>query len=116
MKRNYRVKPNKASGVLGMVFGAVFIGIGLFVAIPVFGAFGILWTLAAVAITGYNAYIAFSGAGAYSIEMEDDAAAPGTGAPMDFEEKLQKLQRLYDQRLITQEEYETKRQEILKEL
>ena len=32
------------------------------------------------------------------------------------EERLKKLQALYDQRLITAEEYETKRQEILREL
>ena len=85
-RRNYRLKPNKASGVLGMVFGAVFVGIGLFVAIPAFGAFGILWTVAACAITGYNAYIAFSGTGTYSIEVDEETPGEGPSQPgsLDF--------------------------------
>ena len=43
---------------------------------------------------------------------ENDASrAPGTA-----EERLKELRSLYDQRLITQEEYEQKRQEILRQL
>ena len=43
---------------------------------------------------------------------ENDASrAPGTA-----EERLKELRSLYDQRLITQEEYEQKRQEILQQL
>ena len=34
----------------------------------------------------------------------------------DIEERLRALQNLYDQRLITKEEYDEKKQEILKEL
>jgi len=41
----------------------------------------------------------------------DDTQAGG-----DVEERMKQLRSLYDQRLITQEEYEQKRQEILKEL
>ena len=40
--------------------------------------------------------------------MEEDTASP--------EERLQKLRSLYEQRLITKEEYEQKRAEILKDL
>ena len=45
---------------------------------------------------------------------ERDGPGEGSGG-LDFEEKLQKLQRLYEQRLITREEYEQKRAEILAE-
>ena len=41
----------------------------------------------------------------------EDAAAPG-----DTQARLTELRQLYDQRLITQEEYEQKRKEILEEL
>ncbi len=45
---------------------------------------------------------------------ERDGPGESSGG-LDFEEKLQKLQRLYEQRLITREEYEQKRAEILAE-
>ena len=46
------------------------------------------------------------------IEIEDEGGASAESA----EERLKKLQSLYDQRLITPEEYEQKRKEILEEL
>lgn len=71
-----------------------------------------LWTLIAAAGTAYNAYVAFGKK--YigpEIHIEDEAAQSE-----DPEERLRKLRELYDQRLITEEEYEAKRQEILGEL
>ena len=59
MKKRVTYRPGKAQGVFGIVWGGIFILIGLFVAIPVFGAFGVLWTLAAVAITVMNGLRAF---------------------------------------------------------
>ena len=59
MRRRVTYRPSKASGVFGGVVGGIFVLIGLFVAIPTFGAFGILWTLIAVGITGMNLYQAF---------------------------------------------------------
>ena len=44
---------------------------------------------------------------------EDGTPAPDIG--LDFEERLRKLQRLYDQGLITRDEYDKKRAEILAE-
>ena len=58
-RRRVTYRPSKASGVIGVVFGSIFVLIGLFVAIPTAGPFGILWTLAAAAITAGNAYAAF---------------------------------------------------------
>ena len=45
------------------------------------------------------------------MHIEDDAPQAE-----DPEERLRKLRELYDQRLITEEEYEAKRREILGEL
>ena len=121
-RRNYRVRPNKAGSAMGVVAGAIFVGIGLFVAIPAFGPFGIFWTLMAAAMTGYNIYIMVSGKGIYNVEMEEETYPGPSGSPgpagqgiAGVEERLQTLQRLYDQRLITREEYDQKRQEILAE-
>lgn len=110
--RRVTYRPSKVSGAFGLVFGCIFVLIGILVVIPSAGAFGILWTLAAAAITGYNAYVAFGKK--YigpEVHIEDDAPQAE-----DPEERLRKLRELYDQRLITEEEYEAKRREILGEL
>lgn len=120
MRRRVTYRPSKGQSVFGAAVGVIFILIGLFVVIPTFGPFGILWTLMAVGITGMNAYQAFGkkyvGPEIHIEEEgetshEDRPSAPGTA-----EERLRELRSLYDQRLITQEEYEAKRQEILKQL
>ena len=111
-RRSYRYRPNKVQSMVGIAAGGLFILLGIFVAIPTFGAFGILWTLAAVAITGYNAYVAFGKhyvGPEITIEQDGKKEAEGTSA----EARLQELRTLYDRRLITQEEYEEKRKEII---
>ena len=59
--KKYRVtkRPGKASGAMSAVVGGIFVLIGIFVAIPTFGAFGILWTLMAAAMCVYGIYSAF---------------------------------------------------------
>ena len=111
-KKRVTYRPGKVQGVFGVIWGGIFVIIGLTVAIPHFGAFGVLWTLMALAITGYNAYLAFGkGKVGPEIYIEDDTA-PTSGA----ETRLTELRDLYDRRLITDEEYEAKRKEILDKL
>ena len=109
-KRKQRVtyRPSKSSGVFGGVVGVIFVLIGVFVVIPTFGPFGILWTLFAVGYVGPEIHI-----------EEDDEGTCETPAPVggvSAQDRLTELRALYDQRLITQEEYEEKRREILKDL
>lgn len=118
-RRRVTYRPGKANGIFGIIWGSIFILIGVFVVIPSFGPFGILWTLMAVGITGYNAYISFGRKYAGpEIHIEEE----GRGSPYEHlqalspEERLTQLRELYDRRLITQEEYERKRREILEEL
>lgn len=121
MRRRKRVtyRPSKADGVLGGVVGIVFVILGVVYAIPLFGMFGLIWTFAALGIAGVSLYRAFGGKyGSPQIEIEDEGEEPPT-VPLrteDPQERLEQLRSLYDQRLITQEEYEEKRKEILKEL
>ncbi len=121
-RRRVTYRPSKAQGAMGAVFGGVFILIGLFVVIPTFGPFGILWTLAAAAITAMNAYQAFGrGYVGPEISIEEDAPqgeslSPTPPADLNAKERLEQLQALLDGGLITREEYEKKREEILSRL
>ena len=84
-KRKVTYRPGKAQGIFGIVWGCVFILIGL-VVVPAAGAFGLLWTAMAVGITAMNAYQSFGKkyrGPEIHIEEEDeegsaawDAAAP----------------------------------------
>ena len=120
-RKRVTYRPSKSEAAFGGVAGGIFVLIGLFVVIPTFGPFGILWTLFAVAITGMNLYQAF-GKGYVGPEIhieEDDEGTCETPAPVggvSAQDRLTELRALYDQRLITQEEYEEKRREILKDL
>lgn len=107
MSKRIHVRPGKGQSKMGFVVGIIFCLIGLFVAIPTFGLFGIFWT----AIAGWITYVNYKNGftdeqiDSHVIDIEDD-----------METRLAKLQSLYDQSLITYEEYEQKKKEILEEL
>ena len=107
MARRIHVRPGKSQSKVGFAVGIIFCLIGIFVAIPIFGLFGILWTAVAgwIAYTHYRNGFTDKHIDSQVIEIEDDGE--------DVEERLRKLQSLYDQALITREEYEQKRKEIL---
>jgi hypothetical protein len=104
------VKPGKAASLLGMVVGALFVLLGLAVIVPTFGAFGLLWTAVAGAMTLFYAYNFFSsrGASAYEVNVESPDGVS------DLDASLRKLARLKDDGLLTDEEYELKRAEVLR--
>lgn len=110
-RRRVTYRPNKVNSVITGVVGIIFVLIGIFVAIPSFGLFGLFWTVCALVITIANLYQAFGSK--YigpQIEIEDE---PDGG---DAQARLEKLRELYEKNLISREEYEEKRREILKEL
>lgn len=45
--RNIKVKPGKTQSMLGFVVGILFVILGITIVIPMFGLFGILWTVMA---------------------------------------------------------------------
>ena len=114
MKRRVRVKPSKASSLMGMIVGSIFVLIGLTVVIPNVGMFGVFWTLIAVTIAGTNAYNFFSAEGAASMEVDIDGSEAGLPSD-DFAARLRKLTQLRDDGLITEDEFQQKRCEILEE-
>lgn len=124
MKKRVTYRPNKVQSAFGAVAGGIFVVIGLVVAIPIFGPFGILWTLMAVGITGMNLYQAFGkGYIGPQIEIEEEGDRPfpaGTedrpSAAPDAKRRLEQLESLKEAGLITDQEYRQKRQEILRGL
>ena len=126
-RKRVTYRPSKTGSVLGGVVGVIFVLIGLFVVIPTFsmgggfGAiFGVFWTILAAVIAGTNFYQAFGkGYIGPEINIEEEGKsehAQDAHAHGDAQARLTELRTLYDQRLITQEEYEQKRREILEEL
>ena len=126
-RKRVTYRPSKTGSVLGGVVGVIFVLIGLFVVVPTFsmggglGAiFAVFWTILAAVIAGTNIYQAFGkGYIGPEIHIEEEGKsehAQDAPAPGDAQARLTELRALYDQRLITQEEYEQKRKEILEEL
>jgi hypothetical protein len=111
----YRVKPSKAASAFGMAVGIVFVGIGLFVAIPIFGAFGVFWTLVAAAIAIFNAINVFSKSGIAEKEIVADTDSSLRAEPLPFDERLRRLEQLKNDGLISDEEYRHKRAELMGE-
>lgn len=135
MSKKIKVRPGKAQSKAGFIVGIAFCLIGVFVAIPMAGLFGVLWTGVAVWITYSHYRNGFTDKPISNrvIEIEDDgnSATVRTGVFDDFrtsydvsmetdgediEGRLRKLQSLYQQGLITAEEYEKKKREILERL
>ena len=133
-RRRVTYRPGKAQGVFGVIWGGIFVLIGLAVVVPVFGPFGILWTLAALGITVMNGLHAFGKkymGPEIRIEDEEDGQAAGEEArprqappapedhdhipstALDARERLEQLNTLKEAGLITREEYDQKRREIL---
>ena len=123
MKR-IKVKPGRRQSMVGFFAGIVFCLIGLFVAIPGAGLFGVFWTLLAVVITVSNGMNAFSdkGPSSHEIIIDDHEMDLPRGRDAaherkaEIEERLNAAEELYQSGMITSEEYQDKRKEILKEL
>ena len=116
-------------GVVHAVFGLVFVVIALTQLIPHIGLIGLPFLAAGAffCINGIRLAVSKNGMAhrvGYDVEtgiehetivgLMDEVSDPQpTG---NVEERMKQLRSLYDQRLITPEEYEQKRQEILKDL
>ena len=107
----------------------------MFIAIPIFGPFGILWTAVAgwIAFSHYRNGFTDRPIDSKVIEIEDNGEDVVLTSQTGYrtytydidnetrdsesaEERLRKLVNLYSQSLITREEYEQKKKEILDEL
>ena len=131
-RRRVTYRPRKTQGAFGVIWGGIFVLIGLIVVIPTFGAFGILWTVGAIAITVMNGYQAFGKKytgpeitieDENSPHVEESTSAPATEShdhissmALDAKGRLKQLEDLKQAGLISDQEYKQKRQEILEKL
>ena len=122
MRKRVTYRPGKAQGAFGTIWGGIFVLIGLFVVIPTFGPFGIIWTLGALGITVINALHAF-GKKYVGPEIRIEEDKEGEPVPdhiqstvLDAQGRLGQLKTLREAGLITQQEYDQKRREIVEEL
>jgi uncharacterized membrane protein YuzA (DUF378 family) len=116
-----------------LIVSIFFVIIGVTTVIPMAGLFGVVWTLVAIcfAVIGIVNVVRKNGMAhrvAYDVEqdmaesivgmMEDAPEAVDHGyAPVGTtEERLLELKSLYDRDLISYDEYEAKRKDILKDL
>ncbi|MDF2486809.1 MAG: hypothetical protein K0R46_2977 [Herbinix sp.] len=118
MSRRVRVKPGKGQSMAGFFVGILFCFIGIFVAIPIFKMFGIIWTLMAAIITVINGYNAFSdqGIASHEITIDEEDSQVKTDYNKTSEQRLNELQSLLNKGMITYDEYQEKRKKILEDI
>lgn len=118
MKRVLKVKPSRFQSLICFIAGCIFFLVGCFVVIPKAGLFGYVWTLFALLLTitqGVNAFTK-KGAATQTLEIEDSIEEDminETFSDDEVEKRLRKLKDLYEKNLITREEYQKKKAEIL---
>ena len=140
MAKKIHVRPGKGQSKFGFIVGIIFCLIGLFVVIPTFGLFGIIWT----AVAGYITFVHYrngftdkqidshvieidengedvtvitqTGFGRHSYEVVGKMDDPDVSKHESAVDRLRELNSLYTQALITREEYDQKKKEILDEL
>lgn len=124
MRRNIRYKPSKGASILT---GIIACAMGVFGLVAMqdmmygfgseFMAFRIIWSLAAFGIGIYN-FLMAAGIVKYNsgYEIVDETDEGGKRAPSDTEARLKEVQSLYDRGLISEEEYQQKRKDILDRL
>ena len=129
MRRNIRFKPSREARTFSRVFSGIFALIALgFVWIGVTeilpsgaGVFGIVWTLMACCFVGIGIYGAVSKNGLYGmyrgfgLSITDEEETEGK-EKRDAKSRLEELEKLRADGLLSKEEYDQKREEILKEL
>jgi Short C-terminal domain len=97
------IRPSKPAAAVGLAAGVVFLLLGVAVVIPIFGTFGVFWTAIAALIALYYAYLLFSRRGVSAYEV--DVNSP--------EDDLRKLAQLRQDGLLSEEEYQRKRSELM---
>ncbi len=116
-RKRIKVQPSKAQSKFGFIVGILFVLIGLVVAIPNFGLFGVVWTgvAALIAFIHFKNGFTADGVSMHEIVIEEEKETIERPKEENIEEKLIKLDSLYKRKLISKEEYEKKRREMLDE-
>ena len=100
--------PSRTQGVVGAVWGGVFVLFGLFVIVPFTAPFVIIWTLLAGIFTVLDIYQVF-------IKRYVRARPRGGGLAPEVQRQLALLESLRAAGMMNEEEYWEKRRKILEE-
>ena len=112
-----RVRPSKAASAVGVAVGIFMLIIGLTMVGTGGGVFMIFWLFAVLAITGFYAYNLISERGAaFTVIDVDSREAQLPSPPRSTQERLSELESLHQQGIVTDQEYQEKRRQILGEL
>jgi hypothetical protein len=116
--RKVRVRANRVGSFIGMIMGGIFFLIGLTFFTKV-GVFGLFWTFGALVAAIFNGYNAFSenGIATYTLIEEDEVVStPKVFIPQTrFEENMRQINALKNDGLITEDEFQEKRKELMAE-
>ena len=120
-RRRITRKPTKGESIFGGIVCFAMGCFGLFALPsgfdPVFAGFKAIWCLLAFGMGIYNFLIAAGKVKMGGYEITDDEPDDRRAASRsDAEARLTELRSLYDRGLITEEEYEAKRRDILSDL
>lgn len=119
-RRRITRKPTKGESIVGGVIACAMGCFGLFMipgGVMELTAFKALWCLLTFGMGIYDFLIAAGRVKMGGYEITDDEPDDRRTAPRsDAEARLTELRSLYDRGLITEEEYETKRRDILSDL
>ena len=120
MSQKMRVRPTKPVTIMALVaaaamglFGLFFMGILINEGAGIGVGFMVLWLAVLAVIIVYYVYNLKSKTGV--IEIDTENGTPGIETAADFETRIRKLERLKKDGLLTDDEYRTKRSEILSE-
>ena len=112
------VRPSRAASVVAAIVGlGMLFTVLMFFVQPVLGigSFVLLWVVALLSIIGFHLYNAFSRSGVSHTEFHVNAehgASPADSS--DFAERLRDVEHLFRDGMIDEQEYEHKRQEIMR--
>lgn len=116
-RKRIKVQPSKGQSKITFFVGIVFCLIGVFVVIPSAGLFGVFWTAMAGIITYTHFRNGFTEEGIPTQEIiVDENDYSQYEESNDIENRLRKLESLYQQGLITRDEYDEKRKELIDQL
>lgn len=121
-----RVGPGKPGALALVVLGTLFLVFGLgLVSVGIsenhetglqimLGLFGLIWAVVCLSMVGFGLYSLFGRKPPVAVTVGIDGPGAGRETP-DFDTRLRKLGALRDEGLISPEEYDRKRAEILGE-
>jgi hypothetical protein len=118
MKLRGSYKPSKATSVISVVMGGIFIYLGIDLLVPLIAIIGWLWTAMAIMITGYHLINIFSPNGVaeshFDIE-QSNLNSQSNNLGNSINHRLDKLEKLLVNNTITLDEYKKQRKRILSE-